>query len=314
MKIGFLFPGQGSQSIGMGKDIYQKYEEAKNVYNAVKELTGIDVAKLTFDGDEENLNKTKNTQIAILTMSLAILEILKKENIKTDVVSGLSLGEYSALIYSGALSFEQGVKLVKKRGEYMQNLAPKGDWAMAAILGLDDEKIENICNEVTSGFVVPANYNYVGQIAISGEKVAVDEAAEKAKQAGAKKVVILKVLGPFHTEKLIDSSNALRNELQKFQINNFNSQVVKNIDGMPYLETDDVKDILANHIIKPVKFSKTLETMLNMGVNTFIEIGPGKTLSGFVKKLKTDKQINVLNINNVETLEETIKFIKGEVV
>ena len=201
MKIGFLFPGQGSQNIGMGKDIYETYEEARKVYSKVKELTGVDVAKMTFEGEEETLNETKNTQISILTMSLAILEILKSHNIKSEIVAGLSLGEYSALIYSGALSFEEGVSLVKKRGEYMQNLAPKGDWAMAAILGLDKETVEQICKEVETGFVVPANYNCIGQIAVSGEKTAVEEAANKAKEVGAKKVITLKVLGPFHTDR-----------------------------------------------------------------------------------------------------------------
>lgn len=310
MKIGFLFPGQGSQSIGMGKDIYENYEVAKNVYERVKNVTNIDIAKLSFEGPEESLNQTKYTQLAILTMSLAILEILNKNNIKADISAGLSLGEYSALIYSKAISFEEGIKIVQKRGEYMQNLLPEGEWQMAAIMGMTDEQVEEVCKKVTSGFVVPANYNCVGQIAISGEKQAISEAEKIAKEMGAKKVRVLKTAGPFHTEKLIESSQALRKELDNITIYKFNSKVVKNLDGTPYTESDDVKDILAKHIINPVRFSKSLENMMKQGVDTFIEIGPGKTLSGFVKRQKGEREINILNINNIKTLEDTIEFLK----
>ena len=159
MKIGFLFPGQGSQTVGMGKDIYNEYKIAKNVDDRVQNLTGIDIAKISFEGPEDVLNETKYTQLAILTMSLAILEILKANNINSEISAGLSLGEYSALINSNALSFDEGVKLVQKRGEYMQNLTPKGDFKMAAIMGMTDDKVEEVCKKVKSGFVVPANYN-----------------------------------------------------------------------------------------------------------------------------------------------------------
>lgn len=312
MNIGFLFPGQGSQSLGMGKDIYQKYKEAKEVYDKVKEITDIDVAKISFEGPEEKLNETKYTQISILTMSLAILNVLKNNNINAEISAGLSLGEYSALIYSGAISFEEGVKLVQKRGEYMQNLLPAGEWQMAAILGMTDEQVEEVCKKVTSGFVVPANYNCVGQIAISGEKQAVLEAEIIAKEMGARKVSILKTAGPFHTEKLIKSSEALRKELENITISKFNSKVIKNLDGIEYSSDDNVKEILAKHIINPVRFSKSLENMINQGIDTFIEVGPGKTLSGFVKRTKGDKNINILNINNIKTLEDTISFVKEE--
>ncbi len=242
MKIGFLFPGQGSQNVGMGKDIYEEYEDAKRVYDKVKELTGIDVAKLSFEGPEETLNETKYTQIAILTMSLAILEILKNEGIKAELSAGLSLGEYSALIYSGALSFEEGIKIVQKRGELMQDLCPKGDWSMAAILGLDEEKINEICSNITTGFVSPANYNCTGQIVISGEKSAVLEAIEKAKQEGAKKAIELKTSGPFHTLKLTDATKALKKELAPIEIGNFETKVIKNIDGKPY-ESQEITEL-----------------------------------------------------------------------
>ncbi len=309
MKIGFLFPGQGSQSVGMGKDIYEQYEVAKSVYDKVKELTGVDIAKISFEGPEEVLNETKYTQLAILTESLAILEILKQNNILADISAGLSLGEYTALINSKALSFEEGVKLVQKRGEYMQNLLPDGDWQMAAIMGLTDEQVEEVCKKVTSGFVVPANYNCIGQIAISGEKDAILEAETIAKEIGAKKVRVLKTAGPFHTEMLKDSSDALRNELQNVTINEFETNVVKNLDGEFYKESDDVKDILAKHIINPVRFSKTLKVMMDNGIDTFVEIGPGRTLSGFVKRTPTDKEVKILNINSVESLQDTINSL-----
>lgn len=304
MKIGFLFPGQGAQSIGMGKDLYEKYDNVRKIYDKVAEITGIDIAKISFEGPEEKLNETKYTQLAILTESLAILEILKEKNIKQEISAGLSLGEYTALINSGVLSFEEGIKLVQKRGEYMQELLPSGDWQMAAIMGLSDEQVEDVCRKVKSGFVVPANYNCVGQIAISGEKQAIEEAEVIAKEMGARKVRVLKTAGPFHTEKLIDSSNALRKELENITINKFETKVIKNLDGEFYQDTDDVKDILAKHIINPVRFSKTLENMLNNGIDTFIEIGPGKTLSGFVKRTPTEKDVKILNISDTASLEK----------
>ena len=288
MKIGFLFPGQGAQSIGMGKDLYENYQEVRDIYENVHKITGVDIKKITFDGAEQELSKTQNTQIAVLTMSLAILKLLEKKGINAEISAGLSLGEYTALIYSKCISFEDGVELVKKRGEYMQNLLPEGDWAMAAILGLEDEKVEEVCKKVVDGFVVPVNYNTQGQVVISGEKTAVEQAEIIAKEMGAKKVRILKTSGPFHTKKLIEASNALRKDLEKININKFKTKVVKNINGDIYKDEENIKAILAEHMISPVKFSKCLETMLKMGIDTFVEIGPGKTLSGFVKRIKTE--------------------------
>ena len=322
MKIGFLFPGQGAQSVGMGKDLYDKYEEYRNVYKKVKELTGVDVEDITFNSSEEDLSQTKNTQICILTMSLAILELLKKENIQAIASCGLSLGEYSALINSNSISFEDGVKIVKTRGEIMQKLCPEGTWSMAAILGLDEEKVTKVCNEIKTGldeekvqeacnqaqgFAVPANFNTIGQIVISGEKNAIDEAIEKLKVEGAKRAIELKTSGPFHTKMLEKASIQLRNELEKVQINSFKTKVIKNIDGKEYSEEDDVKDILANHIINPVRFEDGLRRMIDMGIDTFIEVGPGKSLSGFVRKI--NKELKILNVNSVETLQNLINEI-----
>lgn len=300
MRIGFLFPGQGAQCVGMGKDLYDKYEEYKKVYDEVEKITGVKVADLTFNSTEEELSQTKNTQICILTMSLAILKLLESKGIKATASTGLSLGEYSALVASKAISFEAGVKTVKTRGELMQNLCPKGDWSMAAILGLDEENVVRVCNE-TEGFIVPANFNCPGQIVISGEKDAVDKAMEGMKNAGAKRALELKTSGPFHTVKLEDASNELRKELDKITINKFEHKVIKNIDGKEYKESDDVKDILARHITNPVRFEQGIQTMLNMRIDTFVEIGPGKTLTGFVKK--ANKEVKTYNINSVESLE-----------
>lgn len=309
MKIGFLFPGQGAQSIGMGKDLYESYEEYRNVYKRVDELTGLSIEDLTFNNSEEELNQTKNTQICILTMSLAILELLKIKGIDAVSSMGLSLGEYSALIYSGAISFEDGVKIVQKRGKLMQELCPSGDWSMAAIIGLEEKQVNEICSSIKSGFISPANYNCPGQIVVSGEKVAVIEAMEKAKELGAKRAIELKTSGPFHTQILEDASKELKKELDKINISNFKTKVIKNINGKEYADNDDVKDILANHIISPVRFADGIQTMLDMGIDTFIEIGPGKALSGFVKR--ANKDVNILNINSVDTFEDTIKFLKG---
>ncbi len=307
MKIGFLFPGQGAQVIGMGKDLYEKYEEVRKIYDKVQKITGIDIKKISFEGPDELLNETQYTQIAILTESLAILEILKKNRINAEMSTGLSLGEYTALIEDGVISFDDGVKLVEKRGKIMQNLTPNGNWKMAAIMGLDEEQVEDICKKVKSGFVVPANYNTIGQIVISGEEKAILKAEELAKEAGAKKVSILKTSGPFHTSKLEKCSEALKEELQQININKQNSKVVKNIDGEMYKATDNIVDILSKHIMNPVRFTKCLQTMYNNGINTFIEIGPGKTLSGFVKRMKFEGPVKIMNISNCNELEKVIE-------
>ena len=310
MKIGFLFPGQGSQFPGMGKDLYDKYECVKKVYDNVKSITGIDIADISFEENNEKLNETRYTQLCILTMSLGILKILQENNIEAEISAGLSLGEYTALIYSNLFNFKDGIKIVEKRGKFMSELVPNGNWKMAAILGLDDSKVEEACKEVNTGFVVPVNYNCTGQVVISGEEKAVEKAGEIAKQLGAKRVRILNTSGPFHTEKLLESAKALEKELKCIKFNNFNSRVVKNIDGEFYENQEDFSKILMKHITSPVKFSKSLNTMLNNGIDTFIEIGPGKTLSGFIKRMETEKEINILNISDVESLEKTIKFVK----
>lgn len=303
MKKAFLFPGQGAQYVGMGKDIYEKYDEARKIYDKASEISGIDVKKICFEGPEEILNKTENTQIAILTTSLAILEVLKNRGITADIATGLSLGEYGALIYSGIISFEDGIKLIKKRGYYMGNLLPKEEYLMAAVIGLDSTKIEEICKKLDEEgkFIVPANYNCSVQTVVSGVKEAVEEAENLLKEAGAKRVILLKTSGPFHTSKLKEAKEAYEKELENIEFHEGNCKVIKNIDGAFYNKNDDMKNILAEHIVNPVRFDKAIKLMNKEGIDEYIEIGPGKALTGFIKK--DNKEAKTYNISSVETLE-----------
>ena len=307
MKRAFLFPGQGAQIVGMGKDIYEKYDEAKKIYDKASEISGMDIKKLCFEGPEEELNKTENTQIAILTTSLAILEVLKSKGIEAEITCGLSLGEYCALIYSGMISFEDGIKLIKKRGYYMGNLIPDEEYSMAAVIGLDSAKIEEICKELKDSgkFVVPANYNCSTQTVVSGEKEAVEIAIEKLKEAGAKRVIPLKTSGPFHTEKLIEAKKAYEKELENVTFNKGNVKVIKNLDGTYYNENDNVKEILAKHIISSVRFDRAIKLMQEENVDEYVEIGPGRTLTGFVRK--DNKEAKTYNINSLESLEKYLE-------
>ena len=308
MKRAFLFPGQGAQIVGMGKDIYEKYDEAKKIYDEASKISGIDVKKLCFEGPEEELNKTENTQIAILTTSLAILEVLKTKGITADIAVGLSLGEYGALIYAGIISFEDGIKLIQKRGYYMGNMLPDEKFSMSAIIGLDSEKIEKVCQEISKGnkFLVIANYNCSVQTVISGEEDAINEAMERLKEEGAKRTIKLKTSGPFHTIKLEKAKQAYEKELENINFNlNSKVKVIKNIDGTYYNEKDNIKEILANHIISPVRFDKAIKLMQEENVEEYVEIGPGRTLTGFVKK--ENKEANTFNINNLESLEKFLE-------
>lgn len=307
MKTAFLFPGQGAQAIGMGKDIYEKYEEAKQVYDKAEQITGINVKEICFNGPEEELMKTENAQIAILTTSLAMLKVLESKGIRGEIAVGLSLGEYAALIYGGYLTFEDGIKLVKQRGYYMGNYLPKEEYAMAAVIGLDSHKIEEICNEIQKDgkFIIPANYNCNVQTAVSGTSETIDIAIEKLKQAGARKVVKLKTSGPFHTEKLQQASQLFSEELSKVKFQKGNAvKVIKNLDGEFYSENDDFKEILSKHIVSPVRFDKAIANMKKEGVERFIEIGPGKVLTGFIKKDYPEAQL--YNVNNLESLQALI--------
>lgn len=313
MKIAFMFPGQGAQSVGMGKDLYEEYEEVKNIYEIASEISGKDIAKISFNSTIEELSKTENTQLAIATMSLGILKLLEKNNIKPEITVGLSLGEYPALISGGYLSFEDGIKLLKRRGYLMGTKVEPGNYSMAAVIGLDSTKIEEKCKEISEKgmFIVPANYNYSAQTVISGEEEAINLAMDILKENGAKRVIKLQTGGPFHTIKLNEAKELYKEDLKnvKFNKENVRAQVIKNIDGTFYNKQDDMVDILSKHIVNPVRFDKAIKNMQDNNIDTYVEIGPGKTLTGFVKK--EDKESNVININSVESLENFIETINN---
>lgn len=304
MKRAFLFPGQGAQYVGMGKYIYDKYDEAKEIYDKASKITNIDIKDLCFNGPEEELMKTRNTQIAIFTTSLAILEVLRKKNIEAEIATGLSLGEYTALVYAGIISFEEGVKLIQKRGYYMEKCIPEGKYSMAAVIGLKSSEIEKVCKQLSDEgkFVTPANYNCTSQTVISGEETAVIEATQMLKENGAKRVIPLKTSGPFHTSKLEEAKNNYEKELENIVINKSSIKVIKNIDGEFYMPDDNVKEILSKHIISSVRFDKAIEKMKENEIEEYVEIGPGKTLTGFVKK--DNKEAKTYNINTLESLEK----------
>lgn len=308
-KIAFIFPGQGSQYVGMGKDLYEKYETVKKTYEEARETLGFDVANMSFISEEE-INKTKYTQPLMVTMSVALMRLLEENGIHAEMTAGLSLGEYSALVCSKALDFKIAVDLVYKRGTFMQNCIPNGEWRMAAIIGLEDSIVEKVCAEI-DGFVKCANYNCPGQLVIAGEKSAIETACEKLTEAGARRAIMLNVAAPFHTEKLAEAKENLAKELAKIEFKNFTIPVVKNLDAKVYEVTDNMVEILSNHIISSVQWRKSVEYMIENGVDTFIEIGPGKTLSGFVKKI--NKDVKVINIENVETFEKVLDLLKEKI-
>ena len=290
MKIAFIFAGQGSQYIGMGKELYENIPVCKEVFDKGNEILNFDIQNLIFNGNKEELDITENTQPAILLTSIAAKEALEERGIKADVVSGLSLGEYSALVASKAIGFEEALALVKKRGKFMQEAVPVGVGSMAAIIGLSKEKItEALLKAGEKGVVEIANYNTNNQIVIGGEKEAIDIAKELCIEAGAKRVIELKVSGPFHTSLLEEASIKLGKELEDIEFNEPKTKIISNVTADFIDDKAEIKSLLFNQVKSSVRWSESIEKMLDMGIDTFIELGPGRVLSSFVKEISRER-------------------------
>ncbi|HEL2459529.1 TPA: ACP S-malonyltransferase [Streptococcus suis] len=298
-KTAFLFAGQGAQTVGMARDLYEYYPIVRETFDRASQILGYDIRDL-IDNQEAKLHQTRYTQPAILTTSLAIYRLLAEKGIKPDMVAGLSLGEYSALVASGALAFEDAIALIAKRGEYMETAAPAGTGKMVAVLNTDVNLIEEICSTVTSGIVSPANYNTPAQIVIGGEVAAVDEAVELLREAGVKRMIPLNVSGPFHTALLRPASEQLAQALEQVEFADFQVELVGNTEAK-VMKKEDIKSLLTRQVMEPVRFYESIATMQEAGVTNFIEIGPGKVLSGFVKKI--DKTAHVVAIEDIEGLQ-----------
>jgi len=297
-KIAFVFPGQGAQYIGMGQKFYEQFDDSKQYFEKATEVLGFDMAKLCFE-ENDDINQTEYTQVAILTVCAAILAQVEKSGVKPDVCAGLSLGEYVALYESQVLSYEDALKLLRKRGILMQESVPDGEGSMCAVIGMDADKIDEICSSV-DGIVSVANYNCPGQIVITGETKAVEEASKKLTEAGARRVIPLKVSGPFHSTMLKGAGEELSRVLAQTKISKPNMPYVANVNAEYVDDESQIAGLLTQQISSPVRFMQSVEKMIEEGVDTFVEIGPGKTLSSFVKKINRD--VKVINIENPEDL------------
>lgn len=304
-KIAFIFAGQGAQHVGMGKEIAEAYKSADQIFDQATEALGFDIKKMIFEGDEETLKITENTQPTILTVSIACLAPLLEKGIKPDAVAGLSLGEYSAHVAAGTLNFKDAVALVKKRGKYMQETVPVGVGAMAAILGLPNEVVFECCKEASAvGIVEPANLNCPGQVVVAGEVKAVEKAAELAKEKGAKRSMMLPVSAPFHCSLLKPAGEKLAKELENIELNDMKLPVVTNVTAEFIDDSSKVKDLLIRQVSSSVRWEDCVKAMLEQGFDTFVEIGPGKTLSGFIKKI--NKEVRTFNVEDIESLNATL--------
>lgn len=306
MKTVFMFSGQGAQYAGMGKELYQNYTVARDIFDRADEVLGYSIKDICFQ-DEEKLGETEFAQPAILTMSIAAMKVLEEEGVRAEMTAGLSLGEYSAYVASGAMDFEEAVALVQKRGKFMAEAVPSGEGAMYAIIGLDTELVEEACKEAVAegnGLAVPANYNAPGQIVIAGKTAAAARAAELAKEKGAKMAVKLKVSGPFHTELLQPAADKLGPELEKMHISPMRIPVYTNVTAEVVPSEKDIIPILTKQICCPVRWENIVRNMAAEGADTFIELGPGRTLNGFVKR--TLKGVTNVNVEDVSSLQKAL--------
>jgi [acyl-carrier-protein] S-malonyltransferase len=309
-KVAFVFAGQGSQYVGMGKEIAMNISSSNKIFEEADKALGFEISKLCFEGTKEELDKTENTQPAILTTSIAILMALQEKGIQPDIIAGLSLGEYSALVCSGVLNFTDAVKLVKKRGRFMQEAVPQGVGTMSAILGLGAKEVKEICLEAKGyGIVEPANFNCPGQIVIGGEIEAVKVTSENAKNKGAK-VIPLSVSAPFHTSMLKKAAEKLEEELKPIELGEIKVPIITNVTADYISDKNEIKELLRKQVMSSVLWEDTIRRMLDDGVDTFVEIGPGKVLSGFIKKI--DRRVTVTNIEDLNTLNKALEILNGQ--
>ena len=292
MKTAFVFPGQGSQYVGMGKDIYEHYPVAKEVFQKVSDALGYDVADLCFNGPVEELNRTFRTQPCILTVSSALNCVLKEKGIQPSVVAGHSLGEYSALVAAEVISLKDSVSLTEKRGRFMQEAVPEGKGLMAAILGLERKKVDEICNSLISGYAAAANYNCPGQIVIAGEKTAVEEAIELCKSAGAKRAIALAVSVPSHCKLMNGASERLGELLGTIELKDPFIPLVNNADAKFLKTAEEIKPSLIRQLNSPLLWEDSIKAIYASGIDTFIEVGPGKVLSGLIKRIVPEAKIS----------------------
>lgn len=309
-KLAFVFPGQGAQTVGMGKDLFDQYDVAKRLFAEADEALGYSIKDMCFEGPADDLKLTANTQPAILTVSVIVNEILKEHGVQPDVAGGHSLGEYSALVAAGVLSFKDAVALVHKRGQYMQEAVPVGQGGMAAIIGLDDEAIAAACEKATkeAGEVQPVNFNCPGQTVIAGTTHGVEKAVEELKAAGAKKAVVLPVSAPFHSTLMKPAAEKLAAELDKVAIHDAAFPVVSNFTGELETKAEEIKANLVAQADHPVRWIACVKTMQAFGADTFVEAGPGKTLCGFNRRI--DRSLKSLNVENLESLQKTLDYLK----
>jgi len=308
-KIAFVFPGQGSQYVGMGEDIYNNFDIAKEVFDKASDVLGYDMKELCFNSSDEKLKITEYTQPSILTVSYAIFKVLQEKGIKPEAVAGLSLGEYSALTCVGGIDFGDALKIVTKRGKLMQEEVPQGKGTMAAILGLENKKVELACKKASKlGVVQAVNYNCPGQLVIAGEVKAVEKAAEISKEYGAKKIIMLSVSAPFHTSLLAGAGEKLGKEIEKINLKEFDIPLVNNVKATYNKGKEDTLDALVKQVSNPVRWEESIRLLIKDGIDTFIEVGPKKSLGKFIKKISKD--VIILNVEDMASLEKTLGILR----